>query len=392
MPGPLASLRVLDFTTLFPGPFATMYLADLGAEVVKVESPDRPDGGRAMGLSDGETSALHDLLGRSKKTIALNLKQPGSGDVVKRLVQTYDILVEQFRPGVMARLGVGYQALSEVNPQLIYCALTGYGQTGPLRERAGHDLNYTALAGVACHIGRRESGPVPLMVPIADISGAATALLGILAAEVHRRETGEGQFVDVSMFDSVAAWNAMPLALYLAGGTEPQREGMRLNGATYFDYYRTRDGEFLSVAGLEPKFWQEFCRAIERPDLYAPGLQLEPEAQAHVRAEIEKTVAQRTLQEWTSLFEHLDACVEPVLSVPRWARHPQTQARGLIVQTPKPDGTTQKQIGSPIQFSRCESRYDHVGAAVGEHTREVLIRVGYSDGEIQRLTCAGIVA
>ncbi|RME48583.1 MAG: CoA transferase, partial [Caldilineae bacterium] len=268
MPGPLASLKILDFTTLLPGPFASMMLADLGADVVRVEAPHRPDMVRLTPPFDGETSAWHALLNRNKRAIALDLKRPGAAEAVKRLVQTYDIVLEQFRPGVMERLGIGYDALRAVNPRLIYCAITGYGQTGPYRHRAGHDNNYLSLAGVMSHTGRRETGPVPLGVQVADVGGGSFgAVTGVLAAVIHRSQTGEGQFVDISMFDMSVAWNAVAVAHYLVGGENPDYESMWLNGGSFYDYYRTADGRYLSVGSLEPKFWAGFCEAIERPEL-----------------------------------------------------------------------------------------------------------------------------
>ncbi|MFQ5421479.1 MAG: CaiB/BaiF CoA transferase family protein, partial [Anaerolineae bacterium] len=197
----LSSLKILDFTTLLPGPFATMMLADLGADVVRVEAPHRADMVRLMPPFDGDISAWHGVLNRNKRSLALDLKQPGAADIIKRLAQTYDIVVEQFRPGVMDRLGIGYDALKAANPRLIYVAITGYGQTGPLKDRAGHDNNYLALSGVMSHSGRRGQGPPPLGVQIADVGGGSLgAMVGLLTAVIHRHVTGEGQQVDISMF------------------------------------------------------------------------------------------------------------------------------------------------------------------------------------------------
>jgi crotonobetainyl-CoA:carnitine CoA-transferase CaiB-like acyl-CoA transferase len=391
MTGPLASLKILDFTTLLPGPFATMFLADLGADVIKIEAPENPDGARFVPPFDGGLSTLHALVGRSKRTMALDLKKPGASEVIKRLVQTHDIVVEQFRPGVMDRLGVGYQALSEANQRLIYCSLTGYGQTGPHRNRPGHEINYMALSGIAYHIGRRGSGPVPLQVPVADLAGSSAVISGILAAEIHRRETGEGQFIDVSMFDGAASWNALAMAHYLAAGVEPEPESMALNGGTFYDYYRTRDGRYLSVASLEPKFWRAFCEAIELPGLVQPSLSSAPEEQSATKAEIQKSIEQRTLKEWLAILGQAETCVEPVLSAPEMVRHPQTEARALIVGVPQPDGSSQKQVGNPIKFSRCRAQYKHVGAEVGEHTEDVLQESGFSQTEITQLGKAGIL-
>jgi crotonobetainyl-CoA:carnitine CoA-transferase CaiB-like acyl-CoA transferase len=202
MQGPLASLKVLDFSTLLPGPFASLLLADMGAEVLRIESPTRPDLLRNLPPHDHGMSTGHAYLNRNKRSLALDLKQPQAVEVVKRLVAEYDIVLEQFRPGVMDRLGIGYDALKAINPRLIYVAITGYGQTGPLRERAGHDINYLALSGVASYTGRQGDGPLPLGVQVADVAGGSLhGVIGLLAAVVARQQTGQGQYVDVSMTD-----------------------------------------------------------------------------------------------------------------------------------------------------------------------------------------------
>ena len=386
MTNPLSSLKILDFTTLLPGPFATMMLADLGADVVRVEAPHRPDLTRFWPPFDGDIAAWHGALNRSKRSVALDLKQPGAADVIKRLVKEYDIVVEQFRPGVMARLGIGYETLKAVNPRLIYCAITGYGQTGPYKARAGHDNNYLALAGMMSYTGRRDSGPTALGAQIADIGGGSFgALTGILAAVIQRGQTGVGQAVDISMFDKAVAWQSHIASAYLIGDETPERERLPLNGGGIYDFYETKDGRYLSVGSLEPKFWQGFCRAIGRPDLIAPGLDLDLTMQRQAKAEVRVVLKEKTLAEWTAVFAELDVCVEPVQTIPEMVEHPQTQERGLIVNVPKPDGTYQRQVGSPFQFSSGKAEYKWVGPAVGSHTAEVLVEAGFRAEEIEEL-------
>lgn len=392
MYGVLASLKILDFTTLLPGPYATLLLADLGADVLRVEAPDRPDLARLTPPFDGDTSAWHAVLNRNKRSLALNLKAPGASDVVKRLVQTYDIVIEQFRPGVMDRLGVGYEALRAANPGLIYVALTGYGQTGPYRDRAGHDINYLALSGIASHLGRQAGGPVPLGVQVADVgAGSLLAVMGVLAAEIHRRATGQGQFVDVSMFDGAVAWNALGVAHFLASGDNPAPEAQWLNGGSFYDYYETADGRYLSVGSLEPKFWAGFCRAIARPDLIDPGLSLDPDSQRQVKAAIRAAIRARTLAEWTAIFAAEDVCVEPVLTTEEMIQHPQAQARGLIVDVPRGDGTVRHQAAAPVRFSAEPPVYHHTGASLGAHTDEALREAGYTGEQIGRFRAAGLI-
>ena len=382
----LSPLKILDFTTLLPGPFATMMLADMGADVVRVEAPHRPDMVRLMPPFDGDISAWHGVLNRNKRSLALDLKRPGAADVVKRLVQTYDIVIEQFRPGVMERLGIGYEALKAANPGLIYCAITGYGQTGPYKDRAGHDNNYLALAGVMSHSGRKGEGPPPLGVQIADVGGGSLgAMVGLLTAVIHRLTTGEGQMVDISMFDMMVAWQAHVISHTLVGGEVPERESWALNGGRYYDYYETKDGRFLAVGSLEPKFWQGFCHAIGRPDLIEPGLRLDAASQQVVKAEVRAVLRERPLAAWTAVFAEQDVCVEPVQTIPEMLEHPHTQARGLVVDVPKPDGTSQWQIGSPFHFSAGEATYGGVGRPLGADTAQVLADAGFPPAEIKAL-------
>ena len=221
MLGPLASLKVLDFSTLLPGPFASLLLADMGAEVLRIESPTRMDLLRVLPPHDQGVSASHAYLNRNKRSLALDLKQPEALEVIKQLLQDYDIVLEQFRPGVMERLGLGYEALKAINPKLIYVSITGYGQTGPYKDRAGHDINYLALAGLASYTGRAESGPLPLGMQVADVAGGSLhGVIGLLAAVIARQQTGLGQHLDVSMTDCAFSLNAMAGAGYLACGEE----------------------------------------------------------------------------------------------------------------------------------------------------------------------------
>lgn len=385
MPAPLTSLKILDFTTLLPGPFATRMLADMGADVVRVESPGRPDMIRLLPPYDGDTSAWYAVLNRNKRSLALDLKRPEAIDIVKRLVGQggYDIVIEQFRPGVMDRLGIGYETLRAINPKLIYCAITGYGQTGPYRDRAGHDNNFLALSGVLSYSGRKESGPPPLGIQIADIGGGSFgALVGLLAAIIYRQTSGAGQLVDISMYDLTVAWQSHLISHVLVAGETPAAEEMALNGGRVYDYYQTQDGRWLSVASLEPKFWEGFCHAIGRTDLIHPGFSLEPAVQKWVKNEVAATIADRPLTAWVAVFAGIDVCVEPVLNVPEMLAHPHTRARGLVVDVPKPDGSIQQQISLGIQFSATPPVYHHTGPKLGSDTDEVLSVAGYTPAEI----------
>ena len=390
MQGPLSSLKVLDFSTLLPGPFASLLLADMGAAVLRIESPTRLDLLRVLPPHDQGVSASHAYLNRNKRSLALDLKQPQAIDVVKRLVAEYDIVLEQFRPGVMDRLGIGYEALKAINPRLIYVAITGYGQTGPYRERAGHDINYLALAGVASHTGRKESGPLPLGVQVADVAGGSLhGVIGLLAAVVARHQTGQGQYVDISMTDCAFSLNALAGAGYLAAGVEPQPEGQMLNGGSFYDYYRSRDGRWFSVGSLEPVFMGALCEALGRPELARRGLSPAQVDQMALKQELEIEFERRSFEELEALFAGIDACVEPVLSFAEAVDHPQLRARQMVTQVPREDGSLQPQIACPVKFSAGLPPPRHIGVAAGLHSDLVLREAGFSDQDIAALRQAG---
>ncbi|MBF4559382.1 CoA transferase [Pseudomonas sp. p50] len=392
MLGPLASLKILDFSTLLPGPFASLLLADMGAEVLRIESPTRMDLLRVLPPHDQGVSASHAYLNRNKRSLALDLKQPEALEVIKQLLQDHDIVLEQFRPGVMERLGLGYEALKAINPRLIYVSITGYGQTGPYKDRAGHDINYLALAGLASHTGRADSGPLPLGMQVADVAGGSLhGVIGLLAAVIARQQTGQGQHIDVSMTDCVFSLNAMAGAGYLACGEEPGRENQMLNGGSFYDYYRTRDGRWLSVGSLEPPFMKQLCTALGVEDLAALGLSPKPAQQKALKDALKIEFEKHDYAELCALFAELDACVEPVLSLGEAVRHPQLQARQLVAQVPRADGTTQAQMACPLKFSEGLPEPRHIGAALGAHTDEVLGELGFSVQRIEELRRAKVV-
>ena len=397
MNAPLKTLKILDFSTLLPGPYASMMLADLGADIIRIEAPNRPDLTRLLPpiAPDGQ-SAQHALLNRAKRSLGLNLKAPEAVEIVKKVVAAgYDIVLEQFRPGVMDRLGVGYEALKADCPQLIFCSLTGYGQSGPYKERAGHDVNYLALSGLLSYYGRSAtpSPPPPLPMQVADIGGGSLHLvIGLLAAVVRRLTTGEGGQVDIAMHDGALAWNALGGAKFLVGGENPAPENELLNGGSYYDLYETQDGRLLSVGPLESKFWRGFCHAIGRDDLFAPGTHFEVSSQQSFKEEIRTAIRGKRLAEWQEIFAQLDVCVEPVLTTEEAINHPQTQARGMVVAVPLADGRFQPQIGSPIKLSNHEPAYPFIGAALGAHTRQILTTLGYTPSQIEALYAQEVVA
>ncbi|MEK7373463.1 MAG: CaiB/BaiF CoA-transferase family protein [Thermodesulfobacteriota bacterium] len=391
MAGPLKGLKILDFTTLLPGPYATMTLADLGAEVLRIVSGSRPDLTTIQPpfLPGTNLSCATAYLGRGKRCMALNLKAPRAGEIIRRLMADYDILIEQFRPGVMAKLSLDYETLKVANPGLIYCSLTGYGQTGPLKNRAGHDINYLARSGIMSYSGRKTSGPCLTGIQIADVaSGSNNAVIGILAAVIHRQRTGEGQHIDVSMTDGVVAFNAISGAAFLVDGTENRREEGFLNGGSLYDFYETKDGQYLSFGGLEPQFFAAFCETIGRPDLI-PGSVAPPEL-PRVKEEVREALKTKTRDEWMALFAKVDACVEPVLALGEALADPHVSARGLVVEVDLPGEGTVRQLGHPIRYSATPPEYRSAGVPAGTHTREVLRELGYTDAEIEKFEKTGL--
>ncbi|MCO1333418.1 CoA transferase [Microbulbifer sp. OS29] len=378
---PLQGLKVLDFSTLLPGPYATMLLADLGAEVLRIESPTRPDllrGFPPMVGGDTSVSAAHATINRNKRSLALNLKSPQAKNVIQRLLQQYDIVVEQFRPGVMDKLGFGYSVLREHCPNIIYCSITGYGQTGPLKQRAGHDINYLALSGLASYSGNRNGGPSLSGTQIADIAGGSHhAVMSVLAAVYQRQRTGKGSHIDISMTDCSFALNAISGANALALNSSPELESELLNGGSYYDYYCTSDNRYLAVGSLEPQFAEQFFGKIGHLEWL--GRIVQQDQQDALKQDIADIIATKTQKEWITAFQDIDACVEPVLNFIEAANSELLQSREMICEV---NGHL-KQINTPFRFNGSKPQPNNPGATLGEHNQAILKELGYSAEEIQ---------
>ncbi|MHB8587981.1 MAG: CaiB/BaiF CoA transferase family protein [Candidatus Dormibacteraceae bacterium] len=381
---PLSGIRVLDLTRLLPGAFCTMLLADMGADVIKIEEPDRGDYMRWTPPLVARQSVLFNALNRNKRSLSLNLKTEPGRDLLLRLAEHADILVEGNRPGVMKRLGLGWDVLHARNPRLILCSITGYGQDGPFAARAGHDLNYMATAGGLGLNGEKGRPPVPLSVQVADVGGGglqpAVAILGALVA-VQRG--AEGRWVDVSMTDAAVSWLALALAAK-GGGEEVGRGDQRLAGRhACYRVYACKGGGFYSVGALEPKFWAALCIAVGRPDLV--GLQFaEGDEGERVHRDMEALFASRTRSEWERELARLDACCEPVLELEEVASHPQVAARRLIS-----DRKTGIEVRPAVQMRDDWRRRD--APRLGEHTSEVLAEVGVDGPRLDELKDLGVV-
>jgi crotonobetainyl-CoA:carnitine CoA-transferase CaiB-like acyl-CoA transferase len=395
MSGALSDVKVLDLSRLLPGGFCSLLLADFGAEVLKVEDTGMGDYVRWSapyhgGADDSAKSALFLALNRGKRSVRLNLKEERGREVLLRLVREYDVLLESFRPGVMDRLGVGYERLRRENPRLVYCAITGYGQDGPYTARSGHDMNYLGLNGLLGLTGEAGGPPVQAAGQIADLGGGALmGAVGILTALRERERSGEGQFVDVSMFDGSLSWLCMVAARYLCDGEPPRRGRIELSGGLVcYRPYACRDG-WVTLGALEPKFWQAWCRGVGREDLI-PKQFSPPGSDTH--AEVERIFLERTREEWHEFAEQNDCCLEPVLDLGEALDSELVRAREMVVELDQPGTDGVRQLGVPVKLSRTPGAPGGPGPALGEHTREVLARLGYSDDEITSLEDGGAVA
>jgi len=393
---PLEGIRVLDLSRLLPGPFCSLLLADFGADVIKVEDTGMGDYVRWAqpkfpGVEDTAAAAFFLALNRNKRSIRVDLKTDAGRDVLLRLVRDADVLLESFRPGVLDRLGVGYERLRQENPGLVYCAISGYGQDGPYRDRSGHDMNYLGLAGVLGLSGERDGPPVQAAGQIADLGGGAQmAAFAILAALRERDRSGEGQLVDVSMTDGALSWMTMNAARAFAGDV-PHRGDLELAGRIIcYRPYAAADG-WVSLGALEPKFWQAWCRGVGREDLIEHQFD-PPGSPAH--AEVEAIFAARTRAEWQAFAGEHDCCLEPVLELDEVLDSELVRAREMVVELDQPGATAPvRALGVPVKLSRTPGDPHRLpGPSLGEHTEALLAEAGFGADEIAELVASGAVA
>jgi crotonobetainyl-CoA:carnitine CoA-transferase CaiB-like acyl-CoA transferase len=394
---PLAGLTVLDLSRLLPGGFCSCLLADFGADVIKVEDTGTGDYVRWMppryeGVDASAGGAAFLSLNRGKRSIQVDLKSEAGARVLRRLARGADVLLESFRPGVMDRLAVGYERLRAENPRLVYCAITGYGQDGPYRDRAGHDTNYLALGGLLGLTGERDGPPIQAAGQIADVGGGALmAAVGILMALRERDRSGEGQLVDCSMFDGALSWLAMVAAELLATDEPPRRGELALSGRfNCYRPYECADG-WVSLGALEPKFWRSWCEGVERPDLLAHAFD-PPDSESH--REVCEVFRARTREQWAAFAAQHDCCLEPVLGLDEALDSELVKAREMVVSLSQPGATRPvRLLGLPIKLSRTPGDPARApGPALGEHTDEVLAQAGFDADEIAALRAGGAVA
>ena len=379
----LQGARVLDLTRLLPGGYATMLLADLGAEVIKIEAPGAGDWLRQPSAVFGGTNALFAQINRNKKSLVLDLKSDDGREVLLRLAERSAALIEGFRPGVVARLGIDYGAVRQRNPRIVYCSLSGYGQTGPYRDRPGHDLNYVGEAGL---LGISEDPRVPPL-PFADLAGAIFTALTVAAGMKGASQTGAGAYIDLGMSDTVVSLLTLHFAQMFQAGKPPSlADAYLLGGHSCYAVYRAADGKHLTIGALEPKFWESLCQALGRPEYAAQ--QHEPEMREKILADFRAVFATRTRDEWVEALSAADVPVGAVKTLDEVHRSEQAEARGLFHQRV----AGMKEVAFPAEIHGAHESEDRPAPGLGEHTNEVLVLAGYSAEEISGLRAKRVVA
>ena len=393
MSQPLSGIQVLDLSRLLPGAYASQILADYGADVIKIEEPGTGDYGRFMPPQlKGGMSLYFVAINRNKRSMTLNLKSQIGHEIFLRLVRQADVVLESFRPGVMDRLGLGYEQLKEVNSDLVYCAISGYGQDGPYRLRAGHDLNYAGYAGLL-HDNRTPNGePAMPPTPLGDLAGGSfMAVIGILTAVIGRGQTGEGRKVDVSMTEGVMSLLPLLASAYLNTGQAPRPGHSALDGGLpCYNIYEAKDGKHVTLAALEPKFWHTFCTRIGHLELlpfHTPVGASEREQAIDILRTVFKT---KTRDEWVAELGDIDACVGPVYSIEEALNDAHAQARGIAVNSGSADSAFRTLPTFP-RISGVEDVQRYPPPTMGEHTDELLRAAGYSEAEIEQFKSGGAI-
>lgn len=391
---PLEGIRVLDFTRAMAGPFCTMLLGDLGADVIKVEPPEGDESRHWMPPDIGGVSAYFISVNRNKRSIAIDLKRPGALEIIDRLVRISDVVVENFRPGTAERLGIGYDRLSKINPGIIYCSISGFGQDGPYRDKPGYDLIALAVSGLMDITGEPGRPPVKFGVPIADITTGIMAAVAILAALYHRGRSGEGQYIDISLLDTQILILSHQALSYLATGRNPERLGSAHPSIAPYQALATRDG-YIVVAVGNDRLWQAFARAIGREDLLKdPRFSTNPDRVRNrdlLIGELEKSFREKTTGEWLEILEKAGIPAAPVNRVGDALRDPQVLHRGMVIDIEHPIIGRFKSLGTPLKMSLTPGRISRPPPLLGEHSFEILREVGYGDGEIRSLLERGVI-
>jgi len=386
----LDGLHVLDLSRLLPGPLCTLILGDLGADVVKVEQPEIGDYARFAPPLIGDTGSAFLMLNRNKRSITLNLKKAEAKEILLKLATKADVFVESYQPGVAERLGVGYSAIRKVNEHIIYCSISGYGQTGPYRNLVGHDLNYAAYSGAIGATGLKGGPPVIPAVQIADIQSAIYAAAAITAALYRREKTGEGEFIDVSMMDTAVASMIMPLSFHFAGASVERGESFLSGGAPFYNVYETKDRRFISIASLEPKFWVELCNALGLEE-YQDQQIVSAEVSQQIRAALAEKFREKKRDEWVKILNEREIPCAPVYDVSEVPADPQVRARKMIFEMETEAFGKLNQLATPIRISHNPLVVRSGPPKLGQHTFEILRGLGYSTKDVERLKTEGAI-
>jgi crotonobetainyl-CoA:carnitine CoA-transferase CaiB-like acyl-CoA transferase len=384
--GPLQGIKILDLTRLLPGPLGAMMMADMGAEVIKIESPNFKDYARNFPPFLNKEAATYLAFNRSKRSLVIDYKKEEGKAILLELVKTADIVMEQFRPGVMDRMGLGYEDLKKVNPKIIYVSITGYGQTGPYRDKAGHDLNYISYAGVLGITGERNGAPVIPGIQTADIAGGSyMSVIACLAALQARHTTGVGQFVDVSMMDSVMPLTVTTHATFAATNQPQPRGSLFLSGGlANYNVYPCQDGKYIALGTLEPQFWMKFCQVTGKTEWLNKIAPTSEEAVQALYAEVKAFFETQPQQYWLDLSDQHDLLISPVYDMHEVEQDPQVQAREMIVEQEHPTAGKVKTIGVPLKFSETKATPAWASPVFGADTQAILREAGYSEEQIEQ--------
>ena len=389
---PLDGIKVLDITRYLPGPFATQLLADFGAEVIKVEEPGG-ELGRFLPPFIGGLGTRFCAVNRNKKSITIDLKSDKGKEIFKKLALSADVVIEQFRPGVMDKMGLGYNALKELNEGLIYCSVTGYGLSGPWVNRAGHDINYLNTSGISALTAGRDGVPVMSSVQIADMAGGSLyAVIGILLALFHRSRSGKGQIVDISMMDGALSLLAYTVGEWCGKGSVPETGREFLTGGfAMYNTYRCGDGRYAGLGAIEGKFWSGFCTKIGRENYI--NLQYDISKQEEIIADINSIMLERSRDEWVSFFADSDICFTPVLDLDEVSEHEQVRAREMLVKVMnfKGSGTDLYVTGNPVKLSETPCEVITEFPETGGDAMEILTGAGYSKEEVEEFKSKKII-
>lgn len=394
---PLEGIRILDLSRLLPGPLATMFMADMGAEVIKIENPTQPDYVRnfppVYEVEGREISANYLAFNRSKKSLTLDYTQPEGREIFLKLVQIADVVVEQFRPGYLDKLGIGYREAQKVNEKIIYVSITGYGQTGPYSHLAGHDLNYLSYSGILSLIGEAGKAPTLPAVQLADIAGGSyMAIIGTLVALQARTHTHKGQHVDVSMTEGVIPLLIVPFTHYQATRQTQKRGETPLSGGLpNYNVYMCKDGKYISIAALEPKFWIRFCNVVQRPDFLVFAMPQEPEQIQRNKATLQAFFLSENRDYWLRLSQEHDLLISPVYEIDEIEQDKHLQERNMFIKIQHQQIGEIISLAFPIKFSETSLLPQGIAPEFGANTEEILQKIGLSISEIEELKIQKVI-